>query len=83
MKHVLFVCTHNAGRSEMAEAFFNRSAPEDVRAESAGDAPSRQIWPEVITAMREVGIPVRFFVLTVAARQARDCLARDACAVPA
>ena len=56
MKHVLFVCTHNAGRSQMAEAFFNRSAPEDVRAESAGDAPRKQIWPEVITVMREVGI---------------------------
>ena len=33
MKHVLFICNHNAGRSQMAEAFFNRYAAEDVRAE--------------------------------------------------
>ena len=32
MRHVLFVCNHNAGRSQMAEAFFNRIAPTDVRA---------------------------------------------------
>ena len=35
MKYVLFICTHNAGRSQMAQAFFEREAPEDVRAESA------------------------------------------------
>ena len=35
MRHVLFVCNHNAGRSQMAQAFFERLAPEDVRAESA------------------------------------------------
>ena len=34
MKHVLFVCNHNAGRSQMAQAFFERDAPADVRAES-------------------------------------------------
>ena len=39
MKTVLFVCNHNAGRSQMAEAFFNHYAPEDVRAESAGNDP--------------------------------------------
>jgi len=36
MKKVLFVCTHNAGRSQMAQAFFNRMAPDDISAESAG-----------------------------------------------
>jgi len=36
MKYVLFICTHNAGRSQMAQAFFERHAPADVRAESAG-----------------------------------------------
>ena len=56
MKQVLFVCIHNAGRSQMAEAFFNRLAPDDVRAESAGQAPGRRVWPEVVDAMREVGI---------------------------
>jgi arsenate reductase len=56
MKYVLFVCTHNAGRSQMAEAFFNREAPGDIRAESAGQQPERQIWPTVVAAMAEVGI---------------------------
>jgi protein-tyrosine-phosphatase len=36
MKYVLFVCTHKAGRSQMAQAFFERYAPADLRAESAG-----------------------------------------------
>ncbi len=56
MKHVLFVCNHNAGRSQMAQAFFERHAPDDVRAESAGSSPARQVWPVVVEAMREVGI---------------------------
>jgi arsenate reductase len=56
MKYVLFVCTHNAGRSQMAQAFFERHAPDDVRAESAGQEPADAIWPEVVEAMREVGI---------------------------
>ena len=56
MRYVLFVCTHNAGRSQMAQAFFERHAPDDVRAESAGQAPAEAIWPEVVEAMREVGI---------------------------
>jgi arsenate reductase (thioredoxin) len=56
MKYVLFVCTHNAGRSQMAQAFFNRDAPSDVCAESAGSEPSRAVWPEVVQAMQEIGI---------------------------
>ena len=56
MKYVLFVCTHNAGRSQMAQALFERYAPEDVRGESAGSDPARQLWPEVIEVMREVDI---------------------------
>jgi protein-tyrosine-phosphatase len=55
MKHVLFICNHNAGRSQMAEAFFNRHAPEDVCAESGGNDPAEEIWPEVVTAMAERG----------------------------
>ena len=56
MKYVLFVCTHNAGRSQMAQALFERYAPDDVRAESAGSDPARRVWPEVVEVMREVGI---------------------------
>ena len=56
MKYVLFVCTHNAGRSQMAQAFFERHAPDDIRAESAGQEPAGQVWPEVVEVMREVGI---------------------------
>ena len=40
MKYVLFVCNHNAGRSQMAQAFFERHAPDAVRADSAGTAPT-------------------------------------------
>jgi arsenate reductase (thioredoxin) len=58
VKYVLFVCTHNAGRSQMAQAFFERYAPPDIRAESAGDAPAEAIWPSVVEAMREAGIDI-------------------------
>jgi arsenate reductase len=56
MRYVLFVCNHNAGRSQMAQAFFERHAPEDVRAESAGSSPARQVWPTVVEAMAEIGL---------------------------
>jgi arsenate reductase (thioredoxin) len=59
MKYVLFVCTHNAGRSQMAQAFFERHAPDDVRAESAGSDPGPKVWPTVVEAMNEVGIDLR------------------------
>jgi arsenate reductase len=58
MRYVLFVCTHNAGRSQMAQAFFERHAPDDLRAESAGQAPAEAIWPNVVEAMREVGLDI-------------------------
>lgn len=58
MKYVLFVCTHNAGRSQMAQAFFEKHAPEDVRAESAGQEQADAIWPEVVEAMHEVGLDI-------------------------
>ena len=58
MKYVLFVCTHNAGRSQMAQAFFERHAPADIRAESAGQEPAKEVWPPVVEAMREVGIDI-------------------------
>lgn len=58
MKYVLFVCNHNAGRSQMAEAFFEHHAPADLRAESAGSHPRREVWPAVVGAMAEVGIDI-------------------------
>jgi len=58
VKYILFVCTHNAGRSQMAQAFWKRYAPDDVRAESAGQKPAEAPWPEVVEAMREVGIDI-------------------------
>lgn len=56
MKYVVFVCTQNAGRSQMAQAFFERHGPTDVRAESAGAEPADAVHPVVVDAMREVGI---------------------------
>jgi arsenate reductase (thioredoxin) len=56
MKYVLFICTQNAGRSQMAQAFFERYAPDDVRAESAGAEPADRIHPVVVEAMKERGI---------------------------
>ncbi len=56
MKHVLFVCNHNAGRSQMAQALFERHAPADMRAESAGADPALAVWPEVVQVMDEIGI---------------------------
>ena len=56
MRYVLFVCTHNAGRSQMAQALFERYAPDDIRAESAGSDPARRVWPQVVEVMRELDI---------------------------
>ncbi len=58
MKHLLFVCTHNAGRSQMAKAFWDRHGPDDIRAESAGQSPVNRPWPEVVEVMREVGVDI-------------------------
>lgn len=57
-KIILFVCVENAGRSQMAEGFFNKSAPEGYRAVSAGTKPVSQINPNVIDVMRQVGIDI-------------------------
>ena len=57
MKTVVFACVHNAGRSQMAAAFFNALAdPEKARAISAGTQPAARVHPEVIDVMREAGI---------------------------
>ena len=57
MTTVIFACIHNAGRSQMAAAFFNRWAdPTKARAISAGTAPGERVHPEVVEVMREKGI---------------------------
>jgi arsenate reductase len=57
MKTVLFACIHNAGRSQMAAAWFNAlSDPAKARAISAGTEPGTRVHPEVLSAMHEVGI---------------------------
>lgn len=57
MTTVLFACVHNAGRSQMAAALFNRLAdPTKVRGISAGTNPAPRVHPEVVMAMHEVGI---------------------------
>ncbi len=57
MKTVLFACVHNAGRSQMAAAWFNVLAdPAKARAISAGTNPGTTVHPEVIDAMLEVGV---------------------------
>jgi arsenate reductase (thioredoxin) len=58
VRYVLFVCNHNAGCSQIAQAFFERDAPSDLQAESAGGEPAKQAWPTVVEAMREVGIDI-------------------------
>jgi arsenate reductase len=54
--NVLFVCLHNAGRSQMSAALFERAAAGRHHAESAGTTPGEQVHPEVVEAMNEVGI---------------------------
>ena len=56
MEHVLFVCTHNAGRSQMAQALFERAAQGRHAAASAGTAPADHVHPEVIKVMHELGL---------------------------
>ena len=57
MIRVIFACVHNAGRSQMAAAFFNQLAdPTQALAISAGTEPGERVHPEVAAAMGEVGI---------------------------
>ncbi|HWI96516.1 MAG TPA: heat-shock protein HtpX [Solirubrobacterales bacterium] len=56
MARVLFVCLHNAGRSQMSEALFSRAAAGHHEARSAGTEPGERVHPEVVEAMNEVGI---------------------------
>ncbi len=56
MAHVLFVCLHNAGRSQMSRALFERATDARHTAASAGTIPAERVHPEVVEAMRELGI---------------------------
>jgi arsenate reductase (thioredoxin) len=56
MAHVLFVCLHNAGRSQMSQALFEQVAGPQDTAASAGTVPAERVHPEVIEVMRELGI---------------------------
>ena len=56
MARVLFVCLHNAGRSQMSEALFTEAAEGRHTADSAGTAPAEHVHPEVVEVMRELGV---------------------------
>ena len=55
---VIFVCVHNAGRSQMAAAFLTHLAGDRVEVRSAGSAPADSINPAVVEAMKEMGIDI-------------------------
>ena len=56
MANVLFACLHNAGRSQMSQALFERAAGGEHESDSAGTAPAERVHPEVVEAMGELGI---------------------------
>jgi arsenate reductase len=56
MANVLFVCLHNAGRSQMSQALFERAAGGRHSARSAGTTPVDRVYPQVVDAMRELGV---------------------------
>ena len=58
MKTILFVCVHNSGRSQMAEAFFNNYVKGKAIAFSAGTQPADKVNPVVVEAMKEAGIDI-------------------------
>ena len=58
MKRVLFVCVHNSGRSQMAEAFAKRHSMGAVEVESAGTMPSDRVNPVVVDVMKERGVDI-------------------------
>jgi len=56
--NVLFVCTHNAGRSQMAAALLDHEANGEVQVTSAGSQPARELNPAVVQAMAEIGLDI-------------------------
>lgn len=79
---VLFVCVHNAGRSQMAAAFLQYLGAGRVRVRSAGSAPADAVNPAVVAAMAEVGIDIAANVpkvLTTDAVRASDAVVTMGC----
>lgn len=79
---VLFVCVHNAGRSQMAAALLTRLAGDRIEVRSAGTEPAEQINPVVIAAMSELGIDITANmpqVLTAATVEASDVVITMGC----
>jgi protein-tyrosine-phosphatase len=84
MSHVLFVCLHNAGRSQMSRALFERAAEGRHTAESAGSVadPNGKVHPQVVEVMRELGIDLsdrRPQLLTREAAERADVLVTMGC----
>ncbi|GGX29583.1 arsenate reductase ArsC [Streptomyces lomondensis] len=79
---VLFVCVHNAGRSQMAAGFLHHLAGDRVEVRSAGSVPGDKVNPAAVEAMREVGIDIsdaRPKILTTEAVQASDYVITMGC----
>ncbi|WP_374093332.1 arsenate reductase ArsC [Microbacterium sp. BLY] len=79
---VLFVCVHNAGRSQMAAGFLRELAGDRIEVRSAGSMPAAEINPVAVAAMREVGIDITTEqpkVLTTEAVQASDVVITMGC----
>ncbi|WP_055600090.1 arsenate reductase ArsC [Streptomyces aureus] len=79
---VLFVCVHNAGRSQMAAGFLNHLAGDRIEVRSAGSVPGDQVNPAAVEAMAEVGVDIsdqKPKVLTTEAVQASDYVITMGC----
>ncbi|MFE2564753.1 arsenate reductase ArsC [Streptomyces mirabilis] len=79
---VLFVCVHNAGRSQMAAGFLSQLAGDRIEVRSAGSIPGEQVNPAAVEAMREVGVDIagrQPKLLTTEAVQASDYVITMGC----
>ncbi|MEU5060261.1 MULTISPECIES: arsenate reductase ArsC [unclassified Streptomyces] len=79
---VLFVCVHNAGRSQMAAGFLTHLAGDRIEVRSAGSIPGNQVNPAAIEAMKEVGVDIsdqKPKILTTVAVQASDYVITMGC----
>ena len=90
MKKILFVCVENAGRSQMAEAFFRKYMPKGFEVISAGTKPSTHVNPIVLQAMKEIGIEIENQKPKLISQQIMDesekiinmgCLDKESCPV--